>query len=178
MHPQFNRDPIARFWSRVDKNGPIPAHRPALGPCWVWTGKMFPSGYGQTGVTRGLPQKAHRASWRLTHGSIPPGLLVCHHCDNRACVRPDHLFLGTDAENIRDRDQKGRTSSGDRHWTRLYPDRVLAGPTNGKTKLSIEQRQHIRDAYAQGGITQTQLAELHGVKQACISWTIRGQYRH
>ena len=81
--------------------------------CWIWTGpkhggKKAPTGYGQ--MTRkelkgSVP--AHRVSWLLHKGPIPEGLMVCHTCDNRICVNPDHLYLGTNADNMRDRSQRG-----------------------------------------------------------------------
>jgi hypothetical protein len=93
--------PTERFWTRVDKSG----------ECWVWTGAHLPTGYGRlTGAKRGM--YAHRFSWELHNGPIPDGLLVCHKCDNPPCVRPDHLFLGTNVDNIRDRDAKGRGNGG------------------------------------------------------------------
>ena len=85
-----------RFWSKV-----------LFGDgCWEWTAGKNNYGYGRLSIEDKM-QGAHRVSWMLTHGEMPE-LYVLHHCDNRSCVRPDHLFLGTQTDNMRDRDAKGR----------------------------------------------------------------------
>ena len=90
-----------RFWAKVDKTD----------ECWIWKAYKDPDSYGfiamkidgkWTGRNR-----ATRVAWELTYGPIPKGLLVCHHCDNPPCVRPDHLFLGTKSDNMRDAINKG-----------------------------------------------------------------------
>lgn len=85
--------------------------------CWLWEGAVIPNGYGQI-VLFGRPEYAHRAMWRAVHGAIEDGLFVCHRCDVRCCVRPDHLFLGSNADNVADMVQKGRQSR------RLTPEQV------------------------------------------------------
>lgn len=86
------------FWSRVDKSG----------ECWVWTGGTIGGGYGRFSAAKIL---AHRHAWALTNGPVPDGLDVLHRCDNPPCVRPDHLFLGTHTENMRDMTSKGRRAA-------------------------------------------------------------------
>ena len=93
-----------RFWSKVDQNGPVPAHRPDLGPCWLWTAEyLMPNGYGQLGVggAAGGMQYAHRVAYELLVGPIPDGLEIDHLCFVRHCVNPDHLEPVTHAENVR-----------------------------------------------------------------------------
>jgi hypothetical protein len=82
--------------------------------CWQWKGAANDSGYGYFGF-EGKMQLAHRVSYQIFNGGIAPGLHVCHSCDNRLCVRPDHLWLGTAKNNMNDRDAKGR-STKDRHF--------------------------------------------------------------
>lgn len=106
-----------RFWKKVNKDGPIPAREPELGSCWLWTGSLR-HGYGQFWVkaadgTRKL-RGAHQVAYELQIGPIPTdgpgvhGFEVCHRCDVRACVRGDHLFIGTQLDNVRDCIAKGR----------------------------------------------------------------------
>ena len=141
------------FWPRVDQ-GP---------DCWLWTGYKTAQGYGQIGIKRVL-RYAHRVSWELAYGQIPDGLCVLHRCDNPPCVRPDHLFLGTRADNTADMLAK------DRH--RTVP---LRGDQNGNAKLTASQVALIRALYAVGGISQRQLARQFGVVQGTIVHVLAGR---
>jgi hypothetical protein len=92
-----------RLWARVNMNGPVPRHHPGLGPCWVWCGATNEKGYGKIDNRR-----AHRVSWSLEYGGLDARDLVLHSCDNPACVRPSHLFLGSAKDNTDDMFAKGR----------------------------------------------------------------------
>lgn len=76
--------------------------------CWLWLMCVNDAGYGMISDVDAKPRRVHRVSWRIFRGEIPKGMHVCHKCDVRSCCNPDHLFLGTDADNHRDRDAKGR----------------------------------------------------------------------
>jgi hypothetical protein len=104
-----------RFWSKVARGS----------ECWVWTAGRDEYGYGAF-IAPGLGQRAHRVAWGLDNG--PAGDLdVLHHCDNPPCVRPSHLFLGTQADNVRDCKSKNRQAKGtDLPQSKLTPDRVRA----------------------------------------------------
>lgn len=94
-------DPVARFWAKVKRS---PGQR-----CWLWQGGGHPFGYGQLHLGGGSRHVlAHRYSWELAFGKVPRGRYVLHYCDNPKCVRPDHLFLGTQRDNVADMVQKGR----------------------------------------------------------------------
>lgn len=102
MHLTPWRDPVARFWSHVEKTD----------GCWNWTAHLLPGGYGHFQLGTNRTDRAHRFSYKLHFGPIPKddGIewCVCHRCDNPRCVRPDHLFLGTDRDNMHDMMRKGR----------------------------------------------------------------------
>src|SRR6185369_2192030 len=83
--------------------------------CWLWLGTIKAKGYGGFTVVKGESQRAHRVSWIITHGKIPEGMCVLHKCDTRSCVNPDHLFLGTNDDNVKDRGKKDRTARGNRN---------------------------------------------------------------
>ncbi len=101
-----------RFWSKVNKSGPVPPHRPELGECWLWTGNKMGAGYGAIwSPAHRYNIGAHRAAWAVTRGEPGP-LNVLHHCDNPPCVNPDHLFLGTHMGNAADMMRKGRGRQG------------------------------------------------------------------
>jgi hypothetical protein len=151
------RPAITRFWEKVDKRGPD--------ECWKWQAVIDKNGYGGFRL-HGHFVKAHRAAYELFCGQIPDGMCVCHSCDNRACVNPAHLWLGTLADNNHDRDQKGR-------------DRNLRGEEHHSSRFSEQEIEDIRALYATGQFTYRQLARRYGVSKSSIGCIIRHQtWRH
>ena len=108
MTPNREKYIRERFFSKIQKDGPIIYLK--LGKCWVWTRGKNQGGYGNFWF-RGKTWQSHRVTWVFSNGEIPTGLCVLHKCDNRACVNPEHLFLGTLDDNNKDRTRKGRTIS-------------------------------------------------------------------
>jgi hypothetical protein len=163
--------PEVRFWAQVQKTD----------GCWLWTGATV-KGYGAF-FANGKSIRAHRYSYQLHHGPIPSGKMVLHHCDTPACVRPDHIYAGTNLDNVRDAMQRGRTPTGDRNGSRLHPEKRQRGdghwarraaemPTkgegNGNAKLNRTDIEEIRRLYASGKYSQSQLGRKFGITQTSV----------
>lgn len=156
-----------RFFAKVDKNGPVPAHCPELGPCWIWRAsrRVKRGGYGQFRVG-GKMRPASRVAFFLAHGRWPEPER-CHHCDNPSCVNAAHLFEGTHQDNMRDMAAKGRRAP------ELSAGRP--GSRNSAAKLTEQEVINMRYEYALGGVTQDELATRHGIRQQSVSKILRGQ---
>jgi HNH endonuclease/Helix-turn-helix domain len=148
-----NDDLGDRFWEKVKKGTPE--------ECWTWTAHRLKSGgYGQFAL-HGKPKRAHRISYELANGPIPKGLYVCHTCDTPSCVNPNHLFLGTNSQNILDCIKKGRF---------ITAKRIAAL----RKKLTPENIHQIRKLAADGK-TQREIASRFQVNHATIGAILRGQ---
>lgn len=161
-------------WRRgLDVGGPdeLLDRRPAVerlwtdrrleGDCLVYTGGHVNGRSGHRMVwdrDAGRYRIAHRVLWEHLHGPIPEGLVVRHSCDNPPCVNPDHLLLGTVADNNRDRDERGRHVA-------------LKGEANGTSKLTDEKVRQIRRLAARGIMSQKAIGERFGVSQRAV-WSI------
>jgi hypothetical protein len=113
--------------------------------CWIWDGNIFPkTGYGNFGYLSGRSMLAHRYSFMLHYGEIPKGMCVCHKCDNKLCVNPKHLFLGTQRDNINDKVLKNRQAKGTTHGMAKLSEEdvyeILRLYSNKMTKIDISKR--------------------------------------
>ena len=127
--------------------------------CLEWTGTKTPYGYGRIRISQ-RAYLAHRVAFIRAHGLIPEGMYVCHQCDNPSCCNPEHLFLGTQTENMADMYKKGR-----------QPNRL--GENNSASKLTDDQVRQIRMMYAEGGISQGALGRQFDVSTVMIGLIVR-----
>ena len=158
----------AKFWSLVNINP---------NGCWEWNAYLNKWGYG-TFYYEGDVFLAHRVSWVICNSRSPGQLCVLHKCDNPKCVRPDHLFLGTDLDNARDKIKKGRARigvmpRGDLHWSRRIPEKIPKGERNGHAKLSSEDVKFIRENYVKRKVPYTFFAKKFGVEWSTIRSVVK-----
>ena len=149
---------VDRFWAKVNKTE----------GCWNWTASVAPGGYGEIGIGSGSPYfkyanksmkiRAPRLSWIMHNGPIPEGMDILHKCDNPRCVRPDHLFAGTDADNMRDAASKRRMPHGE---------------GNHMTRLTLDDVHEMKRLYA-SGTTQRELSARYGISGSSASRIING----
>lgn len=128
--------------------------------CWIWMACVHATGYGRFGMGSREVEYAHRAAWRLFQGPIPAGLYVCHKCDERLCANPDHLFLGTAEDNMRDASRKGRI--------RIPSENFASDESHQQAKLTNDQVHEIRAS----NDTLTALATRYGVCRRSI-WSAK-----
>lgn len=182
-----------RYWSKVDKNGPVILHCAELGECWDWIGPFLKTGYGVLSFGRGCQRRAHVVSYEWHYGPVPDGLMVLHHCDRKQCVRPSHLHAGTRRQNTDEAIERGRMASGDRngsrtrpdcvprgqaHWRTRMPERVTRGEAAPSARLTEDDVREIRRLAAEG-VPQKTLAVRFGVTRPNISAIVaRRSWKH
>jgi len=148
---------VDRFWDKFE--------RPEEG-CWPWVAATK-NGYGCIGredywLSGSKTIYAHRLSWMLWNGPIPDGFCVCHSCDNTSCVNPDHLFLGSHKDNMRDMFSKNRRKSA-------------VGEHHGKSKVTRRQVEFIKDLVLQHGMTQSEASRIFGLSRNQAHYMIKGK---
>lgn len=172
---------ILKFWIKVDKNGPMPNpnNYPEIKTnCWNWIGGKFRGGYGRVHVSR-RTNLAHRVAWELVFGEIPKDLLCLHKCDNPSCVNPNHLFLGTQQDNINDMKKKGRDPIGIRHGASLHPEKMKRGEAHHNSKLTSENVVEIRKIMSQNHKSTLECASKFRVHRKTIQRIVRREiWRH
>lgn len=150
---KLKRTTKERFWSFVDRRSPE--------ECWPWIGGRYPTGHGVLRVL-GRTVKAHRISYEIHNSEIPAGLFVLHRCNNGWCVNPQHLYVGTQVDNMRDREAAGH------HGLHLHPERAARGERNGACKLTDAQIQQLRNIIA-CGTSQKAAAVMFGISRGYVS---------
>lgn len=144
---------MKRFWDKVNRTSDP-------SDCWEWNAYTSKKGYGHFRVGKDV-MRSHRKAYELCFGSIPPNMVICHHCDNTKCCNPSHLFLGTQRDNMGDAKKKRRYAFGER---------------SGKAKLSYSEVSQIKDLL-KIGFTHRKIADVFGVHHATIGSISRGKHR-
>jgi len=150
--------------------------------CWNWQGSINTGGYGTIAIRR-KTRTLHRLNYERLVGEIPKGICVLHKCDNPRCCNPEHLFLGTQADNIRDMHEKGRARTASTAYPqelnlwkpKREPDFRYYTPKSHKLKLSETQKSEIRQKYSTGQYQQNTLARAYGVSNTQIHNIVRGK---
>lgn len=165
--PQLSQSQIEQFWSKCKKTE----------GCWGWEGSIFKTGGYAAFYIRPKLYRASRVSFKIATGSDPGNLFVCHRCDNPACVNPDHLFLGSCADNVADSISKGRRNykRGRQHWSHLRPELVPRGERHSQSKLTSDMVNEIRRLRAAGNTTMSALSRRFGVSVRHIYRIVRNQ---
>lgn len=171
--PWYGLDLLSRFWRKVNKE--------TSSGCWLWTASKRNKGYGAFAYTLDdtlYQERAHRFSWMLYCGPIPEGLFVLHRCDTPACVNPEHLFLGTNQDNIKDMLAKGRHVRGGTYCKHsgLY-QKVTEHHSAVLTEEAVRQ---LRADYATGAYSYTELCNKYQLLSIGHAWRIvhRKAWKH
>lgn len=158
----MNDTALVRFWAKVDKTD----------SCWNWKAGCFENGYGAFRPSGSTQTRAHRFSYELVNGPIPSVLQINHHCDNRKCVNPAHLYAGTQKQNREDAVKRKRTATAERHGMHTHPESRCIGEHNGNSKLTGAQVSEAQVLHSQG-VSMGQLAKRYGISRQAISYHIR-----
>lgn len=169
-----------RFWAKVIVTDKF--------SCWFWTAAQHRSGYGAFKFMNET-LKSHRISYIFSFGHVPDGMFICHKCDTPSCVNPNHLFLGTSADNMADMASKGRSIKGDRHpfrkhpelmsrgeshYLRKNPEKIMRGESKPNAKLNAGLVLKIREMSVDG-LTRKEIASALGVGFYSVVNVLRGR---
>jgi len=155
-----------------------------IGECWMWKSTLVDNGNGQMYPqfwNEGKTVYAHRYAWSIVNEKkISRSQFVCHKCDNPSCVNPDHLFLGSHRDNMKDMINKNRQAKGDRHGAKVKPESIMRGERNPRAKLTNEIVEEIRRTCkrgdrSRGGLSQRALAKKYGVSHSVIGKIMNGK---
>lgn len=177
MRRNYTRGPVpVRFMVKVNRDEPPPPHCPEVGTCWAWTASRYHDGYGKFYDGRRM-RAAHIVAYELFVGPTN-GLQVLHRCDVKHCVRPGHLFLGTQKDNVQDMLAKGRGPSGERNGAYTRPETRHTGDRQWQTRLTDDDVREIR-RFAAAGVAQHELARWVNAHPSTISLIVsRKTWKH
>lgn len=136
--------------------------------CFEWNAGKDRDGYGQFHIHNNKQIKSHRFSYRLVNGKFDEKLVICHSCDNPGCVNPNHLFKGTQIDNIKDRHNKNRDAFGNKNGSIRHPERLVRGSNHHKSKITEDDVLNIRKIYRNKMSTQRNLAKKYKVSISTI----------
>jgi hypothetical protein len=166
--PENNLPPLNKARATEKRLAQLSRYVVSDSGCWLWAGGIGRDGYGK--VKRdGKSQRAHRVFYQAHKGPIPSGLLVCHSCDNPPCVNPAHLFVGTVADNERDKDAKGRRSPSP---CLTHPETLPRGESHGMAKLTEAAVAEIKA----GMIGTREAARKYGVSRSTVQRARNGRH--
>lgn len=174
--PELSSKDLERFWSKVDKNGPFPAHCPELGNCWLWIGAKTIGRYGNFKIKK-QPYQAHRISFVVHAGRNPePGMFILHKCDNMQCVRGDHLEENDHDTNMEQAKARKRFQTGDGHYTRRRPELLKRGDSHPGSLMTEALVKEMRFRYlTDRTISTLKMAKEYGFAEETIRKALLGK---
>ncbi len=141
--------------------------------CWLWAGAVSHNGYGVAWAA-GKKVRANRFAWMVAHGPIAETLVICHRCDQPSCVNPDHLFIGSQGDNVEDMCRKGRSARGDKHGSITHPEALRRAEDHPGSKLTWSDVAAIREA-RRFGQSIREVGRMFGISYSQVSAIATGK---